>query len=100
MVNFFHLSDIHIPDKQGDLWDSVDPCLKLKKLIELAKKLELNSSFVVITGDISHTGTIQSYNLAKRYINKIGSLGGVVLPTMGTMDNRRHFSSYLRNPQC
>ena len=59
MVNFLHLSDIHIPDKQGDLWDSVDPCIKLEKLIELAQKLELKPSFTVITGDISHTGSIQ-----------------------------------------
>jgi len=95
MVNFLHLSDIHIPDKQGDLWDSVDPCIKLEKLIELAQKLELKPSFTVITGDISHTGTIQSYNLAKRYIDKIQSLGGSVFPTTGNMDNRENFRNIL-----
>ena len=95
LVNFLHLSDIHIPDKQGDLWYGVDPCLKLEKLIELAKKLELNPSFTVITGDISHTGSIQSYNLAKKYISKIQSLGGPVFPTVGNMDNRENFSNIL-----
>jgi len=95
MFNFLHLSDTHIPDKKGDLWYGVDPCLKLEKLIELAKKLELNPSFTVITGDISHTGTIQSYRLAKKYITKIQGLGGIVLPTMGTMDNRKNFSDIL-----
>ena len=49
----------------------------------------------MITGDISQTGTIQSYNLAKQYIKQSQSLGGVVLPTMGTMDDRRHFSNIL-----
>ncbi|UCD45018.1 MAG: metallophosphoesterase [Candidatus Bathyarchaeota archaeon] len=95
MVNFLHISDIHIPDKKGDLWFGVDPCKKLEKLIELAKKLELNPSFTVITGDISHTGTIQSYNLAKKYIDEFRSLGGPVYPTMGTHDNRRNFSNIL-----
>jgi hypothetical protein len=52
MVNFLHLSDTHIPDKKGDLWYDVDPCLKLEKLVDLIKKLELNPSFTVITGDI------------------------------------------------
>jgi len=40
MVDFLHLSDIHIRDKQGDLWNGVDPCKNLEKLIELAHKLE------------------------------------------------------------
>jgi len=95
LIHFFHLSDIHIPDKRGDLWDTVDPCVKLEKLIELAKKLKINPSFTVITGDISHTGSRQSYTLAKQYIKQIQNLGGVVLPTMGTMDNRRQFSNIL-----
>jgi 3',5'-cyclic AMP phosphodiesterase CpdA len=95
MIRFLHLSDIHIPDKQGDLWDGVDPCIKLEKIIELAKKLEIKPSFTVITGDISHTGRIESYNLAKKYINKIQNLGGIVLPTMGTSDNRQNFSNII-----
>jgi len=95
MADLLHLADIHIPDKQGDLWDGVDPCIKLEKLIELAKKLEFNPSFTVITGDIAHTGTIQSYNLAKRYIDKIQSLGGSVFPTIGNMDNRENFRNIL-----
>ena len=107
MIHFLHLSDIHIPDEQGELWDGVDQCRKLEKLIELAKKLGLHPSFTVITGDISHTGTRQSYNLAKQYIKHIQALGGVVLPTMGTGDDRRHFSnillgntSHLDEPVC
>jgi 3',5'-cyclic AMP phosphodiesterase CpdA len=95
MVNFLHLSDIHIPEKQGDLWFGVDPCKKLEKLIELVRKLEFNPSFTVITGDISHTGTIKSYNLAKRYIDELRRLAGPIFPTMGTHDNRKNFSNIL-----
>jgi 3',5'-cyclic AMP phosphodiesterase CpdA len=95
MVNFLHLSDIHIPDYKGDLWNGVDPCKKLEKLIELTSKLALDPSFTVITGDIAHTGSIQGYNLAKKYITKIWSIGGPVFPTMGTRDNRKHFCEIL-----
>ena len=95
MVDFLHLSDIHIPDKKGDLWDGVDQCKKLEKLIEMVQKLGLYTSFTVITGDISHTGTEQSYTLAKKYINKIRSLGGPVFPIIGNMDNKENFRNIL-----
>lgn len=94
-VDFLHISDIHIPDNQGDLWEGVDPCSKLEKLLEHAKRLELNPSFTVITGDISNTGTIQSYTLANQFISKIRDLGGPVFPTMGTKDNRTNFRNIL-----
>ena len=70
MVNFLHLSDIHIPDKRGDLWYGVDPFQKLDNLLKQTKKLELNTSFTIITGDISHTGTTQSYTHVKKYISR------------------------------
>ena len=95
MVNFLHFSDIHIPDKRGDLWFGIDPFEKLDKLIKYTKKLELNPSFTIITGDISHTGTTQSYNHAKQYIKEIQNLGGPVSPTMGTHDNRKNFKQIL-----
>jgi len=95
MVNFLHLSDIHIPDNRGDLFHGVDPYQKLDKLIENTKKLELNPSFTIITGDLSDTGTIQSYKQVKKYISKIQDLGGPVFPTMGTRDKRSNFSEIL-----
>lgn len=107
MVNFFHFSDIHIPDKRGDLWFEVDPFQKLDNLIEYTKKLQFNPSFTIITGDMSHTGTTQSYNHIKKYISKIQNLGGPVFPTMGTHDKRKNFSdillgkpSHQKEPSC
>jgi hypothetical protein len=49
----------------------------------------------VITGDISNTGTIESYNLAKKYISEIQSIAGPVFPTIGTSDNRQNFRDIL-----
>jgi Icc protein len=49
----------------------------------------------VITGDISHTGTNESYKLAKKYINKIQSLGGPVFPIMGNVDIRKNFRNII-----
>ena len=95
MVIFLHFSDIHIPDKQGDLWFGVDPFHKLDNLIEFTNKLKLNPSFTIITGDISHTGTTHSYNNANKYLSKIQNIGGPVFPTMGTHDKRKNFKNIL-----
>jgi 3',5'-cyclic AMP phosphodiesterase CpdA len=95
LTSFLHLSDLHIPDQPGDLWDQVDCCQKLDALIELATTLDFQPSFTIITGDISHTGTKRSYQLAKRYIRKIQNLGGPVFPVMGNRDNRINFRQIL-----
>ena len=95
MITFLHLSDLHIPDQQSDLWDGVDVCRKLETLIELAEKLDLHPSFTVITGDLSHTGTERSYHLAKIFLMKIKSLGGPVIPLMENMDDRTYFRNIL-----
>ena len=94
-IEFLHLSDIHIPDTRGEIWKTVDPCKKLEKLIEHIKQLELKPKFTVITGDISNTGTNQSYKLAEKYISDISDLGGPVFPTMGTKDDRANFREIL-----
>ena len=95
MVHFLHFSDIHIPDKRGDLRYKRDPFQKLDNLIEYAKKLELNPSFTIITGDLSQTGTTQSYKHVKKYISKLQNLGGPVLPIMGNCDKRSNYSKIL-----
>jgi 3',5'-cyclic AMP phosphodiesterase CpdA len=97
-VNFLHFSDIHIPDQRGDKresWYNVDPCRQLDKLIAFADTLAFNPAFTVVTGDVSDTGTTQSYELAKHYLAKLEQLGGCVIPTMGTRDNRRNFRTVL-----
>ena len=49
----------------------------------------------MITGDISNTGTNQSYKLAKEYLDEIQSLGGPVFPTIGNMDIRNNFRNII-----
>ncbi len=107
MVNFLHFSDIHIPDKRGDLRYKKDPFQKLDNIIKYTKKLELNPSFTIITGDLSNTGTTQSYKHIKKYISKLQNLGGPVFPTIGNCDKRSNFSkillekpSHQKEPPC
>ena len=95
MVNFLHISDLHILNKQGELRKGIDPCKKLEKLICLTRDLELNPSFSIISGDLSHGGTVQSYELVKKYISELESLGGPVIPAVGTRDNRDNFRRIL-----
>jgi len=99
LITFFHLSDIHVPDQQGDVWGGVDICRKLDTLIALAEQLDFNPAFTVITGDIFHTGTECSYHLAKRYIAKIQNLGRPIIPLMGTWTTEpTSVTSCWRNP--
>lgn len=95
MTTFLHLSDLHIPDHPGELWDGVDLCRKLDALIELASKLDFRPAFTIITGDLSHTGTLGSYQLVKQYLAKIQKLGGPVFPLIGNMDHRANFRHNL-----
>ena len=95
MVSFLHFSDIHIPDKRGDLWYKIDPFQKLDNLIEYTRTLQLTPDFTIITGDLSHTGTTQSYNHVKKFISKLETLGGPVFPTMGNHDKQSNFSKIL-----
>ncbi len=65
MINFLHLSDFHIPDKRGDKRDNIDPFKKLDNLLDYARKLDLKPAYTIITGDLSDTGTPQSYKHVK-----------------------------------
>ena len=95
MVNFLHFSDFHIPDKPGDYRNNTDLFQKLDNLIEHTQKLQLNPSFTIITGDLSHTGTTQSYKHVKKIIKKLENLGGPVFPTTGNKDNPSNFTKIL-----
>ena len=95
MSTVLHLSDTHIPNQHGDLRGTIDPFQKLDATLEYMIKQEINPAFTIITGDISDTGSTQSYKHIKKYISKLEAVGGPVFPTMGNCDNRQNFSKTL-----
>jgi len=95
MVNFLHFSDFHIQERRGILKESVDPCLKLEKVIEVAREMDVKPAFSIVTGDISQDGSAEGYAIAKEYIREIEALGGPVLPAVGNVDGRENFRRHL-----
>jgi 3',5'-cyclic AMP phosphodiesterase CpdA len=95
MVNFLHFSDFHIQERKGILKEGVDPCLKLKRVIEVAREMDVKPAFSILTGDISQDGSEEGYVIANEYFREIEALGGPVLPAMGNVDGRKNFSRLL-----
>ena len=95
LTSFLHLSDLHITDNRGDLRRGVDTFKKLDELLNYIQKLQLEPAFTVITGDLSHTGSSQSYKHIEEYISQIQEFGGQVLPVVGNNDNRSIFSKAI-----
>ena len=95
MINFLHFSDFHIQERKGILKDGVDPCLKLEKVIEVARELDMKPAFSIVTGDIAQDGSEEGYTLAKEYIREIEALGGPVIPAVGNVDRRENFRRYM-----
>ncbi len=95
MINFLHFSDFHIQEKRGILKEGVDPCLKLEKVIEVARELDVKPAFSIVTGDIAQDGSVKGYTIANEYIQEIEALGGTVIATVGNVDRRKNFRRYM-----
>jgi len=95
MVNFLHFSDFHIQERRGILKEGVDTCLKLERVIEVAREMDVKPAFSIVTGDISQDGSEEGYVIAKEYFREIEALGGPVLPAMGNVDRRENFGRLL-----
>lgn len=91
MINFLHFSDFHIQKRRGDLKFGVDPCLGLERTIKVAREMDVNPAFSIVTGDISQDGSEEGYSIAKEYFQEIEGLGGPVLPAVGNVDGRGNF---------
>ena len=95
MVNFLHFSDFHIQERRGVLKEGVDPCLKLERVIEVAREMDVSPAFSIVTGDIAQDGSEEGYAIAKEYIREIERLGGPVFLAVGNVDGRENFRRLL-----
>ena len=53
LINFLHFSDFHIQERRGTLKEGVAPCLKLERVIEVAREMDVKPAFSIVTGDIA-----------------------------------------------
>ena len=73
MFPFLHLSDLHISSGKDSEVYGIKSYRKLEAVVESINGLGVNPSFVLITGDISHDGTTESYYHVKNLLKKIES---------------------------
>ena len=88
MFPFLHLSDLHISSGKDSEVYGIKSYRKLEAVVESINGLGVNPSFVLITGDISHDGTTESYYHVKNLLKKIESRNIPVYFALGNNDNR------------
>lgn len=83
MLQFIHLTDCHLPDKHNESIRGFNTIDSLSQVIEDIKQRENDYDFLLVTGDISQTGSEQSYIL---FSNLIQSLNKPVYCLPGNHD--------------
>ena len=82
MVNFLHFSDFHIQERRGILKEGVDTCLKLERVIEVAREMDVKPAFSIVTGDISQDGSEEGYVIESNNITWIDPADPNITPQM------------------
>lgn len=81
------MSDTHILCENKSLYAS-SPAYKLTKAVESINKYQNDADFVVITGDLSNDGALESYKILKDIVDKLTIPYYLIL---GNHDNRENY---------
>lgn len=89
MIKLVQITDLHLLPSGGLLRDVLDPEPRLRECLEDIEALHGDAAALIITGDLTENGDLESYWLLKRI------LAGYRLPpvhlTIGNHDERRRF---------
>jgi 3',5'-cyclic AMP phosphodiesterase CpdA len=91
MFSFLHISDLHIPSSEMETSHGVSPCQRLDHVIDSIDKLEYPPSFAIITGDLSTEGTVEGYELVRRYTERLNEKRVRTILAMGNHDDRENY---------
>ncbi len=86
-MKFIHLSDTHLVANKGSLHAS-DPIYKLRRAVQSINKHQNDVDFVVITGDLTDSGSLDAYKDLKEILDDL------VVPyylIIGNQDKRENF---------
>jgi 3',5'-cyclic AMP phosphodiesterase CpdA len=96
MFSFLHISDLHMLTSETETSHGISPCKRLEHVIDSIDSLEYPPSFAIITGDLSQGGTIEGYELVRRYTERLNEKGIRTMLAMGNNDNRENFRRVFR----
>jgi Icc protein len=86
-MKIIHISDTHLVSKRAGHYAS-DPILKLKKAVESINKYQSDADFLVITGDLADTGSLDAYIDLREILDEL------LIPyylIIGNHDSRENF---------
>lgn len=88
---FFHLTDLHLTDKEQTLVNGRSPYIKFSALLTRLHALEVKPAFILITGDLVNNGQPEEYQQFCRILSRLAEFGVPVLLTLGNHDARPSF---------
>lgn len=91
MFSFLHISDLHMLKSETETNHGISPYQRLGHVINSIEKLEYPPSFAIITGDLSTGGTVEGYELVRRYTKQLNEKGIHTMLTMGNHDDRENY---------
>ena len=95
MKKFIHLTDIHFSNKQSiEKNNNLDSKKTLQLVINKICRIKPAPDFILISGDLASSGSLESYNFLKKNFEKIKQ---PVFLALGNHDNRTAFNTVFRN---
>jgi 3',5'-cyclic-AMP phosphodiesterase len=95
-----HLSDTHLLDGDGRLYDSVDAEAHLRELLGELEASEGRPEAIVLTGDLADRGEPGAYVRLRQLVEPVARrLGAQVIWVMGNHDDRGSFRAGLLGEQ-
>ena len=95
MVNFLHISDLHISHGFGDEGNkNYNTQELLKAIIGVANSLKPEPKFIICSGDLTDKGDLESYEDFKSVISQSKF---PILLALGNHDNRSNFRKVFYN---
>ena len=94
MKKFIHLTDLHFSNKEKIGKDThFDATKILSNVIYKINNLFPAPDFILISGDLTNSGNIESYELLKVILNKVSI---PIFYALGNHDNRKSFNQVFR----
>ena len=80
-----------MPSSETETSYGLSPYQRMEHLINSIDRLEYPPSFAIITGDLSQGGTVEGYELVKRYTKRLNEKGIQTMLAMGNHDDRENY---------
>jgi 3',5'-cyclic-AMP phosphodiesterase len=89
-ITFLQLSDLHLAPP-GQLLAGVDSIRQMRSVLARINQLDVTPAFIVISGDLTDNGSVESYEVVKEVLQELGAGATPVFLALGNHDDRATF---------